>query len=93
MLAGGIFQSLDFVQVMMIQLFIERLKRAAQIGKIHDPTGVIRYRTGDVNLYAERMAVQTPAFVILRHVRKAVRGFDGEDLEYFHEIDQLGITR
>jgi len=92
MLAGRIFQFLDFVQVMMIQLFIERLERTAKIGEIHDPTGLILYRTGDVNLDPERMAVQAPAFVILRHVRKAVRGFEREDLEYIHEIDQLEIT-
>jgi len=92
MLAGRIFQSLDLVQVMMIELFVDRLKRTTEIGKIHDPTGLIRYRAADVNLDAERMPVQAPALVILRHVRKAVRGFEGEDLEYFHEIDQLGIT-
>jgi hypothetical protein len=37
-----------------------------------------------VNLDPERMAVQTPALVVFRHVRQEVCRFDGKNLEYFH---------
>jgi hypothetical protein len=39
------------------------------------------------------MAMQAPAFVILRNVWKVVRGLKGKGLEYFHGINQLRITK
>ena len=83
-LAGGVLQPLDFVQVMMIELLIDRLEDAGQIGEVHDPACLLRHRAGDMNLDAKRMAMQAPAFVALRHVRQVVRRLDSEDLEYFH---------
>lgn len=84
MFAGGVIQPLDLIQVMMIELFIERLKDPGDIRKVHDPTRMLLDRSRDVNPDPERMAMQPPAFVVFRNIRQMVRRFNGKNLEYFH---------
>src|SRR3989344_1341627 len=83
-LAGRIFEALDFVQAMVIELVVKRLKRASNIGEVLHPTLFRRQRADNMHLDVKRMAVQPAAFVPLRHVRQMVRRFEGEDLENFH---------
>ena len=84
MFAGRVSQPLDLIQIMMVDLFIERLKGPDDIRKVHDPTRLLLDRSRDVNLDPERMAMQPPAFVVFRDIRQKVRRFNGKNLEYFH---------
>ena len=84
MFAGRVIQPLDLIQIMMIELFVERLKDPGDIRKVHDPTRLLLDRSRDVNLDPERMAMQSPAFVVFRDIRQKVRRFNGKNLEYFH---------
>lgn len=84
MFTRGILQALDLVQVMVIQLLVKRLKSASDIGEIHDPARLLLHSSSDANLDAERMAVQTPALVILWNIRQVMCRLDGKLLEYFH---------
>ncbi len=70
----------------MIKLLEKRIKGAADIGKILNPAFFLFDLTGEMDFNSERMAVQTPTFVILGEVRQQMRGLDGEKLEYFHKI-------
>ena len=83
-LAGRIFQSLDLVEIVMIEPVIQRLECRLEIRKIHQPAqlrvGFARY----VNLDAERMSVQPRTLVPGRHIRQAMRRFELEYLENVH---------
>ena len=69
---------------MVIELIVERLERAPDIGEVQHPALARRHRAFDVHLDTERMAVQPAALVPFRHVRQVVRRFEGEYLENFH---------
>ena len=69
---------------MMIELLVNRLEGAGDVGEVHDPARLLLYRPGHAYLDPEGMAVQPPAFVIFRNIRQMVRRFNGEYLEYFH---------
>lgn len=69
----------------MIQLIVQRLERAPDIGKIDNPTFVRPDRAGDMNFDAKRMAMKTVTLVRGRHMRQPVSCLNGEDFEYFHE--------
>lgn len=82
--AGGIFQTLDLIQIMMIELLVERLEGAGQIGEVQNPAGLLLHRPGNMNLDAKRVPMQAPALVSLRDIGQMMRGFESEYLEYFH---------
>jgi len=69
----------------MIQPFEDGLKRFAEIGEVHDPTGVRIDFAAHVQLDAKRMAVQAGAFVACRHVGQPMRRLDRECAKNFHE--------
>ena len=69
---------------MMIELLVNRLEGAGDVGEVHDPARLLLHRPGHAYLDPEGMAVQPPAFVIFRNIRQMVRRFNGKYLEYFH---------
>lgn len=83
MLAGGIFQTRDFVQVVVIELIVQRLERAPDIGEIHHPPLVRLNRAGDVYFDAKRVAMKTVTLVLRRHMRQPMGRLKGKDFEYF----------
>lgn len=83
-LTGRVLQSLDFIEVVMIEPIVDRLEDLLQVRKVHDPTSGFRHLTLDVDLNTERVAVQTPALVPLGHVGQSVRGLECEFFEDFH---------
>ncbi len=83
-LAGGVFQSLDFVEVMVVQAVVDRLESGLDVAEIHDPAGLGAGFAADMQLDAKRMAVQARAFMPRGHVGKPVRGFEGKDFEDIH---------
>src|SRR5690554_2499727 len=60
-LAGGILQALDVIQVMMVQLLVQRLERGLDVGEVHDPARVRAGFARDAQLDPERMTVQARA--------------------------------
>lgn len=83
-LAGGVFQPLDLVQIVMIELVEDRFKCLADIAKILHPSLGCADLTGDMYLDVERVPVQTRAFMGLGQVRQSMCSLDGKNLEYVH---------
>lgn len=83
-LAGRILQTFDVVEIVVIQLVVQRLERGLDVGEIHDPAGLRVEVAGDMDLDAEGMAMEARALVARRHVGQPVGGFEGEDLEDIH---------
>jgi len=74
-LAGGVFEAGDFVEIMVVQLFPERLEGPGDVGVIHEPAELGVAFAGDDDFSLEAVAVQAAAFVRLGEVRQQVRGF------------------
>ena len=71
--AGGILQTVNFVEIMMIQLLPKRLKRYGDIGVIDHPAKLGIALALDYDLRLKTVAVQPAAFVILREVWQVMR--------------------
>lgn len=83
-LAGGIFQSRDLVEIVMIEAVEGGLERGAHIGEVHYPAAVRIHRAADVYFDPEGMTMQARALVACRNVGQAMRGFNREYAEYVH---------
>src|SRR4051812_43050265 len=73
-LAGRVLKAGDLVEVVMIQLLLERLEGRLDVAEVLHPTGSLPYGAGNVDDGQERVAVQASALVALRHVREPVSG-------------------
>jgi prepilin-type N-terminal cleavage/methylation domain-containing protein len=62
-LAGGIFQPFNFVQVKVVKFFPDRFEGGGDVSVIHHPTQPRRPRTGHDDIDFETVPVQTAAFV------------------------------
>lgn len=82
--AGWILQAFDLVQVMVVQLIEQGLKRDAQVGKVHDPSAARAYFAADMDLDAKRVTVDARALVSGRNLRKVMRCFNLENAENIH---------
>ena len=71
---------------MMIELIVEGLEGARHIREVHDPAFFGSQGSRDMNLNTKRMAMQTPAFMLFREIRQAMRRFDAKFLEDFHNL-------
>lgn len=70
----------------MIELLEHGRERCTDVGEVGDPTGGLADGSTQMDLDAERMAVQARALVACRHVRQPMRGFDAENLEDVHAL-------
>ncbi|MCY1466423.1 hypothetical protein D9M71_847230 [compost metagenome] len=70
----------------MVELVVDRLEDFLDLREIADPAGIRVDFALDVDGGAERMSVQTAAFVPGRYVGQAMGGFEGEFLEDFHKV-------
>lgn len=84
--ARGIFEAGDVVQVVVIELAMQRFEGGREVGEILHPAARRRDVAAHAHFDFEGVAVQTPALVRLGHVRQAMSRFDGENLEYFHAL-------
>lgn len=82
--AGRILESRHIVEIVMIELIIERRERPLDFGKINHPAKVWIDRPGNMQFNPERMSMHTAALVPGRYVRQAMRRFEGEGFEEFH---------
>src|SRR5690606_20965889 len=89
-LAGRVLQSLDLVEVMVVEPFEQRPERRLDVAEVHYPAAVGARFAGHVHLDHERMPVQPRALVPRRHVRQPVRSLEGEGLEDVHGTPGAG---
>jgi len=83
--AGGIFESLNVIQIVMIELVENWLEGRFQVPEVHYPSAISPYRSGNVYFDAKRMSMQARAFMLRRHIREKVRGLKCEGFVYFHD--------
>ena len=81
--AGWVFQARDVVEVVVIQLFIERLEDGFDLGEVANPAGIGVNLALDIDGDPKRMAMQAPAFMAFRDVRQAVGGLEHKLFEQF----------
>jgi len=62
--AGGVFKARDVVQVVVVQLLVDRLEDRLDLGEVADPASVRVERAGQVQADLERVAMQAAAFVL-----------------------------
>lgn len=68
----------------MVKPVIERLERCLDVGEIHHPPSVRSWFATEMDLDPKGVPVQARALVTRRHVRQAVRSFEGENFEDIH---------
>src|SRR5690606_4044312 len=88
-LAGRVLEPRHFVQIAMIEPFVQRRERLRQLAEVPDPAGLAPDRPAHPYLDAKRMAVQPPALVPGGHVRQIMGRLDAEYLEYLHDASNL----
>jgi|JI6StandDraft_1071083.scaffolds.fasta_scaffold32955_3 hypothetical protein len=79
--AGGILQSRDVIEVVMIKAVVQGFEGGLDVAEIHHPAGIVTNFPADMDFDAKRVAVQSGAFVPRRHLGQTVRCFDGERFE------------
>ena len=80
-LAGGVLESVDLVEVVVVEFGVQRLERGLDVGEVDDPTPSRIDLAADVNLDPEAMTVQSRALVIGGHEGQAVGRLERELLE------------
>ena len=73
---SGILQPLNIIEVMVIELIIDRCKSRFNVAKVHNPTRLFPHRTFDGHCHEKGMAVETRAFVSYRNIRQAMCRLD-----------------
>ena len=84
--AGRVLKAFYVVQVVVIELLVERLKDPFHVRKIHHPAGFGFNRATDVNGNLKRVSVKAGALVAVGYVGETMRRFDSEFAEYLHRL-------
>src|SRR5712691_2212533 len=88
-LAGGVFQVVDFVEVVVVELVVQWLERGFDVGEVEYHAGVGVDGAVDVDFDVVGVSVQSPALVPFGEVRQPVSGLEAELAEDVHH----GIPR
>src|SRR4051812_48364601 len=80
-LACRVLEALDLIQVVVVQLRVERLEGGLDVTEVHEPTGRRVHVAADVDLDLEAVSVQPSALVPLGHKRQPVSRLEAELLE------------
>ena len=83
-LAGGVFQAGDLIQVVVVQLLVDRFKISLQLSEVHDPTSRLRSVVCHRQAHMERVPMQARALVSLWNIWEAVGCFKVKLLVNFH---------
>jgi hypothetical protein len=68
MLTGRIVQPRDFIQIVVVQLIVERCKGALDVREIHNPPGMGIDLARDGQAHIERVPMKTRTLVALGDV-------------------------
>lgn len=82
--AGRVVQPVYIVEVMVVELIVDRLKCRFDVTEVHHPARVGSQLTGQMDFDTERVPVQTRALVAFGHMRESMRSFEREDFEDIH---------
>ncbi len=74
----------------MIKLLKEWFEYTFDLAEVAYPTSDWIYLAFDIKRYSERVAVKTPTFVSLGHMRQTVCRLECKLFEYFHFVVSLG---
>ena len=74
-LAGGVRESRDFVQIIVVELFPDGLKDRRDVSVIHHPAELRITFTRNYDLDFEAVAMQPPALMRLGQTRQQMGGF------------------
>lgn len=83
---GRVFQSRNFVQVVMIQLLIQWLEDRLYFSEVADPACVWIDLAFDIDGYAKGVAMQPSTFMPCGDMRESVSGFESKLFEQFHKM-------
>ena len=86
-LARRVLEAGHLVQVVVVELVVERLPGVVEALKVDEPAGLLVDRAGDGELDAEAVPVKARALVPGRDLRQAVRRLEAE---LVHEPDVHG---
>lgn len=92
--AGWVFQARDVIQIIVVELFVERFEDRLDLGEVTNPAGMGVNVAFDINRYTEGVPVQASAFMAFRDVGEVVSGLEHKLFEQFHAISlrQCGIA-
>ena len=80
-LARRVLETLDLVQIVVVEAAKKRLEVGLQVGEVHEPAALGLDRPGDVQRDLERVPVESAALVPVGDVRKEVGCLERELLE------------
>ena len=83
-LAGRVLEPLDLVQVVVVELGVERLEGGLDLGEVHEPAELLVHLAAHVQRDLEGVPVQAGALVVRRDHGQPVRGLERELLEDLH---------
>ena len=83
-LAGRIFQAGDVIQVVVVELLVDRFENRLDLGEVTNPTGIGVDFTFDINGGSKGVTMQAAAFVAFRYVGQAMGRLEDELFEQFH---------
>jgi hypothetical protein len=92
-LARGILEARDLIQIMMIESIERRLKRCAHVCKVHDPTRMRVDVAREVQLHAKRVPMHARALVPGRHIWQTVRCLDREGAKEMQKRNRYAALR
>jgi hypothetical protein len=94
-LARGILQAADLIEVIVIELRPNRFECLSDVGIIHDPAEFVVAWAGDGDFDFETVSMESAALVGFGQAGQEMRGFELEGLAEFHrrkaEIRDLEI--
>lgn len=85
-LAGRVVQPIDFIQIIMVKLVIERLENGLEFGEIANPASVWIDLATDVDGGLEGVTMQATTLMPCWDMGKAVCCFKSELFENFHGV-------
>lgn len=84
--AGRVFETFHVVQVVVIELVMDRLEGGFDVGKVHYPPRLRPDQTCYVDFDLERMTMQTCALVPDRHIGQSMRRFQREEFKNLQDV-------
>lgn len=82
--ACRVLESGDVVEVVVIELLVQRLERGLEVGEVADPANGFIYLAAQMDLHAEGMAVQPSASVAGWNIGQLVSCLEAKFFEDLH---------
>ena len=87
--AGRIFEPWDFIQIVVIELIVQRRERCFYIGEIEHPPRIDARLAAHIDAHVKAVPMQARAFMAGRHIGQSVRGFE---MKFFIDFGDHGAA-